>query len=178
MRRCGKRYATKEDALNSKKGRTGYYLPFICRCEGWHMKRLILKMRPPRKPARDTGPDAKVRAAVYTRDGFACVCCGTSIAGRPHSVGHRKRRSQGGGNEMPNLLTFLGLGRDAGDPDDHHARIDSRKDPHDAAKGYTVQSWQDPAGIPVMYSGEDGGFTAWLLPGGGLAFNGPEAGVA
>ena len=172
MRRCGKRWPSKEAAEQSKRAQRGSYMAYVCRCGGWHLQPLTLKPLPPRAP-RDTGPDAKVRAAVYTRDGFACVCCGTSIAGRPHSVGHRKRRSQGGTCEMTNLLTFLGLGRDAGDPDDHHARIDSRKDPHDAAKGFTVLSWQDPALVPVMFTGQDGGFTAWLEPDGGLTQDAP-----
>jgi hypothetical protein len=102
----------------------------------------------------------RTRKAVHERDGWLCVCCGQSVRGRPHSVGHRKRRSQGGSNETSNLLSFLGLGINQFDPDDHHARIDSRKDPNDEARGYTVRSWQDPASVSVMITGF-GGSGAW-----------------
>ena len=42
MRRCGKRYGSKEEAERSKKGRTGHYLPYKCMCKGWHLEELIL----------------------------------------------------------------------------------------------------------------------------------------
>jgi 5-methylcytosine-specific restriction endonuclease McrA len=124
---------------------------------------------------RDTGPKLKTRLMVYNRDDWRCACCGQNVMGRPHSVGHRVRRSQGGKNTLPNLLTFLGPGRNPLDPDDHHARIDSRRDPHDEARGYTCRSWEDPARIPVMYFSEDGsGIAAWLLPDGTLSVHDPE----
>lgn len=186
LRPCGKRYATEDEALRSKRGLTGDYLAGGCPygCGGWHLtaKRDIEKAyEKTRKAAArsDTGPDAATREAVYTRDGRMCVCCGTPIDGRPHSVGHRKRRSQGGKHVMPNLLTFLGLGSNPLDPDDHHARIDSRVDPHDEAKGYTVRRKDDPALIGVMYASEHGsGIVMWLHDDGSLSPDGPEAGEA
>lgn len=120
-------------------------------CGGWHLV----------EPVTDTGPDRATREATYKRDGHACVCCGVSILDKPHSVGHRKRRSQGGSNDPSNLITLLGLG-DGRLDDDHHKRIDSRSDRHDAARGLTVRSDQDPALVPVMIHGEQGGFLAWL----------------
>lgn len=109
-----------------------------------------------------TGPDAKTRRAVYDRDGWLCVCCGRSIIGQLHSVGLRKRRSQGGGLDMPNLLTFLGLGTNPSDPQDHRARIDSGYDPADEAKGYRVHGYDDPALIPVIVvSGAGSWTTLW-----------------
>ena len=123
-----------------------------------------------RKPPRDTGPDRKTRALVLARDGHACVCCGRSIIGQVYSLQHRKRRSQGGGNSPSNLVTVLGDGTTG-----CHARIDSRIDPQDAAKGYTsAQFWEDPARVPVMFFDESGGgFTAWLADDGSLSFDGP-----
>lgn len=122
-----------------------------------------------RKPARDTGPDAKTRALVLARDGHACACCGRSVIGQRYSLQHRKRRSQGGDNSPSNLITVLGDGTQG-----CHARIDSRIDPHDEARGYTCQSWQDPAQVPVMFFDESGGgFTAWLDADGGLRFDEP-----
>lgn len=119
---------------------------------------------------RDTGPSPKTRALVLERDGHACVCCGRSVIGRRYSLQHRKRRSQGGDNSPCNLLTVLGDGTTG-----CHARIDSRIDPHDEAKGYTCRSWEDPARIPVMYFTEGGsGIAAWLLPDGTLSVHDPE----
>ena len=102
------------------------------------------KPRQRRKPARDTGPDARTRKLVLERDNYSCVCCGRSILGQHYSLGHRKRASQGGKAVASNLLTFLGLGGEQ-----HHGRIDSRRDPRDEARGLTVRSWRDPALIPV-----------------------------
>ena len=122
-----------------------------------------------RKPVQDTGPSRKVRAAVLIRDGYACVCCGGSVIGQVYSLQHRKRRSQGGDNALPNLITVLGDGSQG-----CHARIDSRIDPHDEAAGYTVRSFDDPAKVPVLYvSAHGSGQMAWLLPDGGLAFECP-----
>jgi hypothetical protein len=129
------------------------------------------------KSRRDTGPSAKTRKAVYERDGNCCVCCGTELAGRPRSAGHRKRRAQGGGNETSNLLTFLGLGVNPFDLDDHHARIDSRRDPEDEAKGYTVRSWGDPAAVPVMIASQYG-VTVWLDDAGEYSFAPPGEAAA
>lgn len=124
--------------------------------------------------ARYTGPSRKVRALVLERDGFCCVCCGTSIIGRPYSLQHRKRRSQGGGNSPSNLITVLGTGTTG-----CHERIDSRRDPADEAKGYTVRSWGIPALVPVMlFSPHGSGVMAWLDDAGAYVFEAPEAGAA
>ena len=96
-----------------------------------------------------TGPDAKTREAVYERDRWRCVCCGTPVKGRPHSIGHRKRRSQGGRHEMPNLVTFLGWGNGLTGAEDHHYRIDQRRNPADEDRGLTVRSYKNPADVPV-----------------------------
>lgn len=113
---------------------------------------------PKRKPARDTGPDKATRELVLARDGYACVCCGRSVINQPYSLQHRKRRSQGGTNSPSNLVTVLGTGTT-----ECHLRIDSRIDPTDEAKGYTVRSWDDPAEMPVMVFSEHGsGVTKYL----------------
>jgi hypothetical protein len=120
---------------------------------------------------RYTGPSRKVRLLVLERDGYACVCCGTSIIGRPYSLQHRKRRSQGGDNSPSNLITVLGTGTTG-----CHERIDSRRDPADEAKGYTVRSFGNPLLVPVMLAGEHGsGITVWLDNSGNCLFEAPEA---
>lgn len=111
-----------------------------------------------RAAKKDTGPSRKVRNLVLERDGRACVCCGRSVIGQVYSLQHRKRRSQGGTNSPSNLVTVLGDGTTG-----CHQRIDSRKDPHDEARGYTVRSWDDPALVGVMIFSEGAsGVTRWL----------------
>jgi hypothetical protein len=58
-----------------------------------------------------------------------------------------------------NLITALGSGTDPGNPDDHSARIDSRADPYDEARGLSVRPWENPALVEVTYA----------LPGGSRA---------
>ena len=56
-----------------------------------------------------------------------------------------------------------------------HGEVEAR-DPHDLARGYRLESWQDPAAEPVMYFDQDGsGFTAWLLEDGTFSFEAPGA---
>jgi len=111
---------------------------------------------------------------VLERDGYACVCCGQSVIGQRYSLGHRLRASQGGRAVPSNLLTFLGWGGEG-----HHGRIDSRRDPADEAKGFTVRSWQNPADVPVMVFSEHGsGVLAWAWDDGKYHFDGPQAGAA
>ena len=114
--------------------------------------------------------EQRIRLLVLERDDYCCVCCGRSVEGQFYSIGHRLREGQGGRYCPTNLLTFLGTGSMG-----CHFRIDSRRDPHDEAKGYTVRSWQDPAGIGVMVFGESGsGVTKWPTADGRWADYPPE----
>jgi hypothetical protein len=122
---------------------------------------------------RETGPSRKVRALVLARDGYACVCCGRSLIGQRYSLQHRKRRSQGGTNSPSNLITVLGTGTTG-----CHERIDSRRDPEDEAKGYTVRSWQDPAQVSVMLFSEHGSGVTKYLGDDGLYYDEPPGEVA
>lgn len=171
MRPCGHRYETEDEARRSKRAQRPGAEVSKCidkRCGGYHVR--VPQSR------TDTGPDAATRAAVYLRDSYRCVCCGTSVVGRPHSVGHRKRRSQGGSNDSSNLVTFLGLGNGLL-PNDHHHRIDSRRDPRDEARGLTVRSWLDPALVPVVITLADGSREkVWLGADGSYLFDSPAEG--
>jgi hypothetical protein len=120
--------------------------PLRTRAAGMFGPGSSLKRSEPRHAKRkDTGPDRRTRLLVLERDGHACVCCGVSVIGQRYSLQHRKRRSQGGTNCPANLLTVLGDGTQG-----CHARIDSRIDPEDEAKGYTVRSRQDSHLVSVM----------------------------
>jgi hypothetical protein len=159
MPRCGKRYPTELDARLSKRGQQPgavFERCWVPGCRSWHVRSAAEVASRSQLHASSTGPGARTRDAVYERDGRACVCCGISVIGRPRSLGHRKRRSQGGDCCPANLLTFLGLGNGLL-PDDHHYRIDQRLDPEDEARGYTVRSREDPHLVSVMVFGPGGG---------------------
>jgi hypothetical protein len=111
-------------------------------------------------------PTPKVRRLVLERDGFACACCGASIISRPYSLGLRLRAAHGGRPVPSNLLTLLEPCRE---------RVGYHADPMDEARGYRVESWQDPALIPVMFAG---GYRAWLADDGTLAYEAPAGAIA
>ena len=111
------------------------------------MKRSVMPQRvayPRASQWHDTGPSDAIRQLVLARDNYSCVCCGRAIYGQQYSIQHVKRRSQGGTNTATNLITLLGTGITA-----CHGRIDSRVDPRDEYRGYTVRSWGDPATTPM-----------------------------
>jgi len=178
MRRCGKRYGTEDEArdaallLTARSGRPGEFIPGPCwaaGCGGFHVGyRKAASERPEQKAPKDTGPSQLVRAAVMDRDGHCCACCGQPVEGSLHSIGHRKRRSQGGSSLPSNLLLFLGLGNGLL-PDDHHYRIDQRRDPRDEERGLTVRRSLDPRLVAVEYHLPGGsGFTRYLGDDGSL----------
>jgi len=148
---CGTRRFATVIAAEKAAGRGADGTPEECTKGGlvhWHLK----------VPAADTGPDRKTRLLVLDRDAGACVCCGVSVVGRPYSLQHRKRRSQGGDNSPSNLITVLGMGGEL-----CHGRIDSRTDLLDEEKGYSLRSCDDPALVPVMlFSPHGSGITVWL----------------
>jgi hypothetical protein len=124
----------------------------------------------PVKVTRRSPIPASVRKLVLERDGYACVCCGRSIIGQRYSLGHRLRASQGGLATPSNLLTFLGWGGEL-----CHGRIDSRRDPADEAKGYTVRSFEDPAMVPVLIMSPYGsGAMVWLTADGRYSTESPD----
>jgi 5-methylcytosine-specific restriction protein A len=104
-----------------------------------------------RKPVRDTGPTRKVRALVLARDGFACVGCNKSVVGRPYSLQHRVARGMGGTSRADagspvNLIVLCGS---ATSPGGCHLLAEQR-DPVMHERGLWLNSWEDPATVPVM----------------------------
>jgi hypothetical protein len=168
-----KGYLTAELAVRSKAAQVpGAVIDENCRiCHMVHVN----APAEPLDPNRNSGPTPLVRALCMARDSWACVCCGLSVTGRPHSLGHRVRASQGGKPVASNLLLYLGLGVNSLDPDDHHARIDSRRDPSDEAKGYSLRSYQNPLLVPVTVFSPDGpGMALWLPDDGTYSTTPPE----
>jgi hypothetical protein len=150
-----KGYLTAAEAARSKAAQVpGATIDENCRCGLVHVD---APAAPP-DPNRNSGPSLAVRALVLARDGWACVCCGTSVIGQHYSLGHRLRAGQGGKPVPSNLITLLGLGGEL-----HHGRIDSRRDPSDEAKGYSLRSYQNPLLVPVtVFSPHGPGMTLWL----------------
>ena len=99
-----------------------------------------------RRRARGISP--RVRAAVLARDGYACVRCGISLrlGMDPYSIHHRKQRSLGGDNSLPNLITLCGTGTTGCHGIVHELRHT------DHMAGYWIQSWEDPRSSVVIYS--------------------------
>lgn len=125
-----------------------------------------------------TDVDPAAEAAALARDERMCVCCGRSVTGLPHRAFRRKSQHQGGDDSLSNLITFLGSGADPLDPDDHFARVNSRRDPSDEAKGYSLRSWQDPAAVPVKVMSQYGPGVTMLLTDDGARTPAPPEGLA
>lgn len=166
MRRCGKRYGSEEEALRSKKGRTGHYLAVPCRCDGFHLEELILKPVPSwsAKPASGETFSAAVCALIDQRDGDdtgavlvrLCQRCGTTRLLHRH---HRRGRDAGGSSDRAhthcacNSVTLCL---------DCHTEVHAN--PRTAqAEGWIVsQSEDEPGSVGVMrFAAAEGGATQW-----------------
>lgn len=89
------------------------------------------------------------RGLALERDGYACVCCGTSIIGKYYRLCPR-RPGKAGRAAPENLITLLAS----------HA---SHADP---VKGYRLSPQEDPLLVPVLYALATGPAWCWLTPDG------------
>lgn len=113
---------------------------------------------------------------MLERDQYACAACGKPVGllGTWWSIQHRKARGQGGDNSLPNLILLCGSATSPG----CHLLCEQR-DREMNARGYWLESWQDPASEPVMlHSASGSGVTVWLTPDGGYAFEAPTGDAA
>jgi len=99
----------------------------------------------------------EVWAAVYRRD-RRCVRCG----GEGWQVHHRKLRSQGGQDVLPNLILMCRA---------CHDTVHSRRAEVGEPGGFIVPSWNNPEGVAVEYHGRG---WVWLTSAGGLEGLGSE----
>lgn len=117
---------------------------------------------------RDTGPDAKTRAAVYAREGMQCAACGLALGdGAWKSIQHRVRR-QVGGNGPENLVLLCGSATSPG----CHRKAEDRTDEMHAA-GFWLRADEDPAQVPILLAGADGGLRVWLTQAGAYSTSAP-----
>jgi hypothetical protein len=88
---------------------------------------------------RAKAPSFKTRAQVYDRCGGYCDCCGSSLLVSEMHVHHRRLRSQGGSNDVSNLLALH---------DRCHASV--HQNPRLSYEmGWLVPSWADPLEYPL-----------------------------
>ena len=90
------------------------------------------------------GIPKKMRQELETRAGFQCEICGRWNADNAH---HRKNRSQGGRNELSNLMLLCGSGTTG-----CHGFVTEH--PSTAAHhGWRVKSFQTPSDVAVSVRG-------------------------
>jgi len=131
------------------------------------------KPRPSVGHPRGSGPDAKTRAAVYAREGMQCAACGVALGdGAWKSIQHRVRR-QVGGHGLANLVLLCGSATSPG----CHRKAEDRTDEMHAA-GFWLRADEDPAQVPIMLAGRDGGMTVWLLADGTYGTEAPGGDAA
>jgi hypothetical protein len=87
----------------------------------------------------------KTRRLVEERSGFLCEGCGVRQATNIH---HRQYLSRGGTHDISNLIHLCGFGNNqtAGCHGVAHTG-----EGHEL--GWSVNSWADPAGVPVLWRG-------------------------
>lgn len=124
----------------------------------------------PAKPGRNTGPSQETRGMVLVRDNWQCVACGKPAGGAftSWSIQHRIARGQGGTNDLSNLIVLCGSATTG-----CHGKCEAR-DREMQARGYWLESWQNPAAEPVMVAAQDGGATVWLSDDGEYLLEAPE----
>lgn len=92
-----------------------------------------------------------VRDVVLERDEQQCRRCWRSIVGRPYSIHHRKLRSRGGDDSLPNLVTLCGSGTTG-----CHGWVHANPEKA-TTHGWMVESWRKPDEAPIIYPEETSG---------------------
>lgn len=165
MRRCGRRFATKDAAASSKRARNGVAVPVECplRCGYWHLEAAKAEARAqPFPPA--------VADQINQRD-ERCQRCGSRRGLHRH---HRRGKANGGSRRKHaqcacNGILLCWLCH-------HWAHVTGRRQAE--AEGFVVsQSVRKPGSVGVMrYAGAGmGGATQWPTCDGEWVSTAPEA---
>lgn len=106
---------------------------------------------------RRTGFGRATKALILDRDGWACVCCGLTVAQVPLTVHHRRNRGAGGSRDPRTNGPANGIAccRSCNDlMEASAARATEAR-----ARGWKLVHGQDPHLVPVV----DWAGRAWLL---------------
>ena len=124
------------------------------------------KKRAPVKPRNRATAEAyaQLRVTVHARAGGRCERCGTPVGVHDMEAHHRKLRSQGGRDELVNLVALCS--------DCHHTQVHAHPE-RARGEGWIVRSGSDPAAVAVtLHDGRtvrldaDGGYDClWLADG-------------
>lgn len=98
--------------------------------------------RPVKRP-RDTGPSREVREKVLERSRLCCERCGLWSPPPVGEIHHRRNRSQGLNNSLPNLVLLC--------KECHKWVGDRPKDAH--AEGFHLEHGEQPAATELVYGG-------------------------
>jgi hypothetical protein len=177
MRKCGKRYTTREEALNSKRGHGGGYEPQDCLCGSWHLRRIPMGTRTVKPAAtQETGFSREVRAQIRTRAGGGviedahCEACGTWLGRYGGQCQHIVARGKGGSkdpviNSAVNGALLCGTSLTG-----CHGLCEDR-DERMHAEGFWLEHGQDPAAEPFLWHspGDGSGIRKWRTADGGYS---------
>lgn len=182
MRKCGLRYATKDEAENSKRGRTGRYRLVECHwCDGFHLV-LPRQAKAPKKTlavagapkASDAEFSRAVRALIRKRAGngdpgeACCEACSRWLGLRGGQIQHIQARGEGGSRD-PLLGTPVNGALLCGTPQSLcHGACEARDLKYYRA-GFWIWKWE-AVGSRQLYVGFAApghtGTPWWLLPDG------------
>lgn len=181
MRRCGKQYASKEAAEQSRKGRSGRYFPVTCWCGKWHLHKSLLRQVPSwSRPAADTGFSPAVKLAIRTRAGSGdpadacCEACGVFLGEKGGQCQHIVARGAGGTSD-PVIDSVVNGALLCGTPfTGCHGLCESR-DPRMEAEGFWLKRGKDPAAesFLVHAPGDGSGVRMWRTADGGYSVDAP-----
>ena len=173
LRRCGggKRWATADEAMRSKKARSGNFMVIPCFCEGVHLQELILAPLPPREPKPAARKEAAAKPDTFSaavcdlidaRDGDdsgavlvrLCQCCGSTRNLHRH---HRRGKDAGGSGNRPhthcacNGVTLCLV---------CHGEVHAHPEQSEAEGWIVSQSEDEPGSVGVMrFAAAEGGAT-------------------
>jgi hypothetical protein len=150
----------KRAVVPARRKRPGCGKPLRCSSSALRTVMTLRRSQPKHAAPRETGPDSETRLLVLERDGWACACCGRSVAGQQYALQQRWARRSRGVNSPSNLVVVCGGCQLAAE----------QRDPLMNAAGFWLAGMEDPREVPVMLEdAQDEGLA--------FRFLGPDFGV-